>query len=334
MNLSLIICTYKRCESIKQLIKSISECATIPDSVIIVDGSPDDITRDYFISLKSINFKIEYYKVEPEDRGLTKQRNFGISRLPVDSEIVAFLDDDIVVEKDYFEKILETYLIYPDAIGVGGIDLKENEYFQVKEGIKYGTFRYYELDGWVTKEPLRYKARKIFGLMTDLQPGLIPEYSNGRSSLPPSGKIYNVEHFMGGIATYRKWLFDKVSFSTYFEGYGLYEDFDFCVRALNYGKLYVNTNAKVWHYHESSGRPDSFKYGVMVVRNGWYVWRLKFPIPSIKAKTQWHLIVFLLIALRIVNSICGPDRINALKEYLGRIYGWFSLWFNKPKIII
>jgi len=329
--LSLIICTYKRNQSIKRLIISIKKCTVKPDDILIIDASNDIQIKDLINSIDLTGINVRYYFVSEEQRGLTKQRNLGVYNLPVETDIVAFLDDDLVVEPDYFEKILETYNIYPDAIGVGGIDLNNNNYFRKKEGIKYNKFNYYELDGWVVKEPLRYKARKLFGLMTNLQPGFIPEYSHGRSSLPPNGEIYEVEHFMGGIASYRKELFDKIKFSEYFVGYGLYEDFDFCVRALEYGKLYVNTNAKVWHYHEPSGRPDFFKYGRMVVRNGYYVWRVRFPHPSFKARFKWHATTLLLAIIRLLNVINGPSRKNAFLDFTGRIIGWFGVIFNPPE---
>jgi len=296
----------------------------------VVDSSPNDDTEKIISSYGFNGLIIIYYNVPAEFRGLTNQRNFGINHLPEEAEIVAFLDDDIKVEPDYFEKLLETYEKQPDAIGVGGIDLNDNNYYKKEPDVKYSKYHYYELDGWVIIEPLRNKVRKVFGLMTNLQPGIIPEYSHGRSTLPPGSKTYEVEHFMGGIASYRRELLENVKFSKFFSGYGLYEDFDFCVRALKYGKLYVNTNAKVWHYHEPSGRPDFYKYGKMVVRNGWYVWRVRFPSPSLEARYKWHATTLLLAKIRLLNVITGPQRINALKDYLGRIYAWIGVIARPP----
>jgi len=330
MYLTHILCTYKRPKSVQGLLESISKCVLKPDAILIIDGSPDDNTKDNISDTKFNDLQIKYYKVPPEHRGLTRQRNFGIAHLPHETEIVAFLDDDIKVEPDYFEKLFETYELYPEAIGVGGIDLKSNGYFRKQEGVHYSKFKYYELDGWAIREPLRSKARKLFGLMPSLRPGLIPEYSNGRTSFPPNGQVYEVEHFMGGISSYRMKLFDNIKFSNYFEGYGLYEDFDFCVRALPYGKLFVNTNAKVWHYHEPSGRPDFYKYGKLVVRNGWYVWRVRFPNPSFKAKIQWHAVMILLADIRLLNVFTGPGRNGAFFEFLGRRCGLIELIFTKP----
>jgi GT2 family glycosyltransferase len=182
------------------------------------------------------------------------------------------------------------------------------------------------------KESFRNRARKLFGLMPNLQPDMIPNYSHGRSGFPPNGNTYKVEHFMGGIAAYRKKIFDLITFSPYFEGYGLYEDFDFCVRAMNFGELYVNTNARVWHYHEPNGRPNTYKYGKMVIRNGWYVWKLRYPRNSASAIVKWHATSFLLTVIRFSNFVTGPRRVDSLKEFFGRTLGWFSLWINPPRI--
>jgi hypothetical protein len=53
---------------------------------------------------------------------LTKQRNYGISKVQDFSEVVCFLDDDTVLAcPNYFEEILKTYTKpIPDALGVGG----------------------------------------------------------------------------------------------------------------------------------------------------------------------------------------------------------------------
>ncbi len=331
MKLSLVICTRQRPVAVCTLLRSIADQTYKPDEIIIIDGSEDNATEQALAD-KNYSLPVKYERVEDQYRGLTRQRNYGLRLLSEDIQVVAFLDDDVILEPDYFEKLFETYKIHPDAIGVGGIDLKENGYFKKKEGVSYDNFKFYELDGWIRKESSRNKARKILGLISDLNPGLIPDFSHGRSVLPPNGKIYEAEHFMGGIASYRREIFDHIKFSTFFDGYSLYEDFDFCVRALKYGKLYVNTNAKVWHYHEPSGRPDFYKYGKMVVRNGWYVWRVIYPSPSLKAKLKWHAITLLLANIRLVNSITGPDRKNAFMDYLGRMIAWAEVCLKPPVI--
>lgn len=124
-----------------------------------------------------------------------------------------------------------------------------------------------------------------------------------------------------------------MQFSTYFEGYGLYEDADFTLRVAKIGKLYLNTKAKLNHYHEASGRPNQYQYGKMVVRNGWFVWRVKNPKPKVKDRFKWHSITILLTIIRFINTFNTIKRREALTEALGRTLGWWSLFFSKPKQI-
>jgi GT2 family glycosyltransferase len=137
---------------------------------------------------------------------------------------------------------------------------------------------------------------------------------------------------MGGVSSFKKNVFVEQQFSTYFEGYGLYEDADYSLRALKYGTNVINTKLQLEHHHHPEGRPNKFKYGLMVIRNGWYVWRVKYPKPSLKARFKWNAIAFLLTLIRFGNVITTSERKSALTEALGRKYGWCSLLLNKPKL--
>jgi GT2 family glycosyltransferase len=134
---------------------------------------------------------------------------------------------------------------------------------------------------------------------------------------------------MGGVSSFKKQVFETLQFSTYFEGYGLYEDADFSLRLAKIGKLYLNTAAKLNHYHDVSGRPNQYQYGKMVVRNGWYVWRVKNPKPNFQDQYRWHSITLLLTFIRFSNTFTTNKRKEAFTEFLGRSVGWFSL-LNNP----
>jgi hypothetical protein len=69
----------------------------------------------------------------------------------------------------------------------------------------------------------------------------------------------------------------------------------------------------------------------MVVRNGWYVWRVKNPKPRLNARVKWHSITLLLTVIRFINIFTTTKREEAFTEALGRTVGWFSLFFRKPK---
>ena len=330
MKFSLIICTYMRPKALSDLLESVNIQTNYPDEIIVVDGSKN-LQTQHLCSKGKIYKNLHYFLVEDTDRGLTRQRNFGIQKTAQDTEIICFLDDDTILEPDYFEEILKTYLLFPEALGVGGYIANEGEWEFAGENYEPTPEEYF-YDGWKKKDGSRFVLRKKFKLDSDVKPGFMPEFSHGRSIafLPPTGKIYEVEQLMGGVSSFPKRVFEQFQFSTFFEGYGLYEDADFTLRLSKTGKLYVNTAAKLGHYHESSGRPNQFKYGKMVVRNGYYVWRVKHPKPSFKARLKWHAITLLLTSIRFGNTLTTSSRKEALTEALGRSAGWLSLLFNKP----
>lgn len=313
-----------------QLLQSVSQQTVYPDEILIVDAS---LNKETEIALSKNQFKnLKYFLVSDENRGLTKQRNFGINKVSISSEVVCFLDDDIVLERDYFEALLKTYNVYPEALGVGGYINNETNWQWVGEDYvpQINEFFY---DGWKRKDGSRFILRKKIGLDSDCPPGYSSLFSHGRSVgfLPPSGKTYEVEMLMGGVASYRKSVFETMQFSSYFEGYGLYEDADFSLRVSKEGKLYLNTAARLSHFHAASGRPNQYRYGKMVVRNGWYVWRIKNPKPQIQHQLKWHAITILLTCIRFSNIFTSNQKEAAFTEALGRTVGWWSLIFNKPK---
>lgn len=331
MKTALIICTYRRAIPLLKLLNSVAAQTIYPHELLIIDGSEDEETKKILSKNRFEN--LNYFQIDSKDRGLTKQRNFGISKVTQDTDIVLFLDDDTVLTTNYIEEILNTYAKFPEALGVGGYITNEVTWEKVKEDYKPLLNEFY-FDGWKRKDGKRFVWRKKIGLDTNLPPGFVPEFSNGRSIgfLPPSNKIYQVEQLMGGVSSFKKQVFEKLRFSEYFEGYGLYEDADFTIRLSKIGKLYVNTAACLEHYHEASGRPNQYNYGKMVVRNGWYVWRVKNETPTFNAIIKWHTIVLLLTIIRFSNTFTSYEKKAAFTEAFGRTVGWWSLLFNKPKI--
>ena len=79
MKFSLIVCTYMRPKALLALLESVTKQSSYPDEILIVDGSVNDETKEMF---SGNPFKhLRYYKVADADRGLTKQRNFGIDKV-------------------------------------------------------------------------------------------------------------------------------------------------------------------------------------------------------------------------------------------------------------
>lgn len=328
MKFSLIICTYMRPESLLGLLRSIQNQILYPNEILIIDGSLDFKTKN---KIEENNFKnLRYFLVSHEDRGLTKQRNFGISKVDLSSEVVCFLDDDTILEPNYFEEICNTFQSNVDVVGVGGIAINENKWERQEKNNYYNKNKFYLFDEYFYRESLRNIVRNYLGLGSNLEPGKMPLYSHAKPPIfPQTGKTYDVDLLIGMSMAFRKEIVDKIKFSKFFEGYSLYEDADFSLRALKYGKNVINTNVKLNHFHAPSGRPNQYKYGKMVVVNGWYVWRVKNPQPILKDWLKWHSITLLLIFLRFSNVFTSKDKKKAFTESLGRIVGWFQVLIRK-----
>lgn len=331
MNLSLIVCTYMRAEPLLKLLQSVQTQSIYPNEILIIDGSLNNQTE---IVLQENQFEnLKYFLVDDANRGLTRQRNFGIKKVNDDSEIVCFLDDDTVLEPDYFKEIIKSFQHDEFITGVGGIAINENKWKPQKANVNYNRKKYYLFEDYFYPEGLRNIIRNYLGLSSNLGPGKMPDYSHGRTcGFPMTGKIYEVDLLIGMSMSFKRVVFDQIKFSKYFEGYGLYEDADFSLRALDFGKNVINTNVKLSHFHDPSGRPNQYKYGKMVVRNGWYVWRVKNPNPNFNSRFKWNAITILLTIIRFTNTFTGNNKKEAFTETLGRTIGWWSLLFSKPKI--
>ena len=161
MKFALIICTYMRPKPILQLLQSVKAQTVYPDEIIIVDGS---LNQDTVTILNQNYFKdLHYHVVTSENRGLTKQRNFGVGKVNDAIEVICFLDDDTVLETTYFEQILKTYSDYPQALGVGGYICNETKFKFV--GYDYQpTNKEFYFDGWKQNDGSRFVLRKKLGL--------------------------------------------------------------------------------------------------------------------------------------------------------------------------
>ena len=109
-SLSAIICTKDRFNEVLICVNSILTQTVQPEEIVIIDSSENnileiqlkDLLKDKPIELNYLNF----------DANLTKARNMGIEISK--NQIVTFLDDATVLDKNYFEEILKVFYKYKD----------------------------------------------------------------------------------------------------------------------------------------------------------------------------------------------------------------------------
>lgn len=122
MQVSVIIPTYNRVDDLSACLKSVDRQTSLPKEVIIVDDSDTSEVQHYIESLQDKFTKngvsLKYIR-NTAGKSLTIARNVGIQN--ANSEIILFLDDDVVLDTNYIKEILFIYVQIPSAVGVQGL---------------------------------------------------------------------------------------------------------------------------------------------------------------------------------------------------------------------
>lgn len=120
--ISLVVPTRNRTEDLRELLQSILDRSVLPSEVIVVDDSEEANTEDLIkymfdqFSTKTISL----IHLRGKNEGITGARNLGSMRAK--GKILCFVDDDLVLDKDYLKEILKIYAQFPNALGVGGYE--------------------------------------------------------------------------------------------------------------------------------------------------------------------------------------------------------------------
>ena len=113
--ITVAVCTRDRAEQLKLCLDSLSELNYPNTDLIIIDNAPgDNSTKDLVIN-KYPQFR---YVCEPRP-GLNWARNRAV--LEAKGDIIAFTDDDVVVDRNWITAISKTFTEEPDTIAITGL---------------------------------------------------------------------------------------------------------------------------------------------------------------------------------------------------------------------
>jgi glycosyltransferase involved in cell wall biosynthesis len=127
MNITVILCTYNRCQSLSKALESLAASqlqASCDWEVLVVDNNSNDSTRE--VVLKLCNRVPDHFRYIFEARpGKSYALNTGIKNAK--GQVLAFTDDDVVVEPDWLQNL--TASLHGDAwAGASGRTLPEREF--------------------------------------------------------------------------------------------------------------------------------------------------------------------------------------------------------------
>jgi GT2 family glycosyltransferase len=202
-----------------------------PDEVILVDSNSTDGTE----RLRK-RFPIRYVSISERNR--ERARNVGISQ--ASGDVVIFLDDDVVVHRDWLNRITEPY----GDRKVGGVGGRV---------VPYG-----RLESFHVKTRWN-KVGRVF------ESGLVI----GNFDVPLSAAI-EVDSLIGCNMSFRKDVLLKVGgFDGNYLGTGYRDDTDICMRVRRLGyQLMYQPKALVWH--KFRGGQTRMDWSYWYVRNHTY----------------------------------------------------------------
>lgn len=279
--MAIIVPTKDRREELMRLLGSISSQEIQPIQVIIVDGgyvSVEDGAR------KFSDLNIDYLRYFPPS--LTAQRNAGIELVQNDATHVAFLDDDVVLEKESIKNMMRFWETAGDDVGGAAFNLANVPYNRP-------TF-----------------AEKIFVVNAD-RPGRILR-SGFQSKACFVTETMPCEWLVGCAMVWRKKIFEEFRFDERFSGYARYEEVDFSYRVRRRYKMFIVQDAKVEHHNRLEAAGFSFSLGKMEVVNRLYFVRKNKELSI--ALCYWGL--FGILLNNVIKGILHGDR-----RYINRAGG-------------
>lgn len=294
---SIVICTLNNVVGLEKCITSITQQTLKPNEVIIVHGDKDgemeeSITNKIQPILQSNLITLKYIITI---RSLVLQRNIGIDNAVGD--VIVFLDDDVILEKDYFFHLLEVY---------------QSKWSEDLGGVQGTIIEAMSGNSWSPIEVI--KKTILYANITGS--GRLLASGNPSFCGNPQ-KIKKIDIFNGCMMSFRRDLLLKNRFDTNFKEFWMCDDIELSYRISRKYHLYQTPLARLHHISSTPSYEGHRKMVRMLVYNRLYMFRLYFS----DAKINWILFFWSNIGeffLRILNCI----RISNIGALIGFLEGW------------
>ncbi|HET6201521.1 MAG TPA: glycosyltransferase family 2 protein [Planctomycetota bacterium] len=231
MNLSAIVCTYRRAEALERCLAAFAEQrASPPFEVLVVDNDPDRSAREVCRRFEGGSFPVRHVAAS-RPRNLPAARNEGIAASA--APIVGFLDDDSVPAPDWVAETVHAHGENAGAAAIGGRVI-----------------------------PLAMRPRIPPRPAGDAPIGRLLAFGRftGNFDLDP-GRPVPVDTVTGCNMTAKRGAFELVGgFDPAYEGTTVREETDWCVRARRCGLLLLlDPRIVAWHGDDPRGgsRPEN-----------------------------------------------------------------------------
>ncbi|OHA63479.1 MAG: hypothetical protein A2748_03430 [Candidatus Wildermuthbacteria bacterium RIFCSPHIGHO2_01_FULL_45_20] len=242
MKLNIAIATYNRQEDLEKCLKSIQKQTLFPQEIVIIDDG--NLLQKWVMHIQKefehMGIFVKYYKKNHtrERCGLAESKNIALN--VASEEIILFLDDDVILEPNFFESIMDVWRIGADEklLGVGGV-IENNR----------------------KKSLLENMYNRFFGLTSKFVWDINDiGFQTWDDHIEERIKGYYAH---GGVCSYRKDLVKKLGgFEPFSGGRSALEDVEFCMKAKRRGYYFlIEPEAKAVHQKSKLGREGEYLTG-------------------------------------------------------------------------
>lgn len=305
---SVVICTKNRCKELISCLNSVfAQTFQSFEVIVVVDkGTVDGTIR----SIAKFNCRVVNRAMYAATSSMCGARNDGIRAAK--GKIVAFTDDDCVVDKEWLHHLISLYSD-EDIGAVGGeiIDVASCKSAGVMAGKRSLETIDSEIPGSkkLISKLLReniYSVGKVLGSgLVTLNFDLVTE------------PIF-VDHIRGGNMSFRKELLEKLNgFDERFVNLAQREETDTCLRIKKNGyKILYNPKARVWHKRSDMGRSpywDEYFFNFNSMR---------FAMKHLQLLEPWKFAVReLLVSGYLLYRVCVKKDSACIWGLRGKIHG-------------
>lgn len=219
MNITAVVPTKNRPKDLVSAVRSVLTQSRQPSELVVIDQSDDETGKNLVHSLLFNTGISLIYIYDPKIAGLVAAKCEAIKY--VTGDLICFLEDDVVLEFDYFAEIEAGFVGELDMLGCCGVVADVGPQ-------PHGYVRFFHLFHR--------------GIFMDPRVGVHGHSAGKGHTLIPSQTL------SGGLSAWRKEIFNTVHFDTHNDFFML-EDIDFSTRAAAaFGhRFFINPNARLEH---------------------------------------------------------------------------------------
>jgi glycosyltransferase involved in cell wall biosynthesis len=301
-SVSVVIPTKDRPAELLRLLATLGAQTVLPSEVIVVDGGDPPVSDD---PLRAAGLALRRLRHRPPSAAL--QRNRGLDAVSPEAAFVVFLDDDVLLEPDSFERMLAFWERAPEDVAGAAMNYVNSPH----PGM-----------GWMRRSVLGRRS----GLYSPV-PGDVAR-SGWQTAVRNVTEVTSARWLISGAVWWRRAALRAHRFDPFFVGYSYLEDLDFSLGLSRHHALVIVPDARFRHAAAEGGRPVGVAFGRMEVENRLYVVRKhRLSLPHCLAGLA-------LRALKTAGGVLRREEGSSLGRLAGNVLGLLGrrgLFASEPR---